>query len=87
MVKKIIHDPSDPSYSLRTIEQWRTEFDLYNSAPHAPDKAASTNDPTLPTVGEITDKGLKLYKAKRTSEGRKADKGQIRMENDQAGTS
>jgi len=83
MVKNIIHDPSDPSYQFRSVEAWKQEFDRYNSKVEE-DKVEPANDPTLPTVGGITDKGRKLYKSKRTAESRKAEKNQIQMEHESA---
>ncbi len=84
IVEAIINDPNDPSYGARTLAEWKAKFD-------GPPKPA---DPSLRTsevpperlresglsVGKVTDKGLRLFEAKRQSEGRKAEQSGVRIE-------
>jgi MoaA/NifB/PqqE/SkfB family radical SAM enzyme len=84
IVEAIITDPNDPSYGSRTLAEWKAKFD-------GPPKPA---DPQLRrvdvpperlresgmAVGKVTEQGRRLFDAKRVSEGRKAEKSGVRIE-------
>jgi MoaA/NifB/PqqE/SkfB family radical SAM enzyme len=78
IVEKIIQDPDDPSYRLRTVAEWRPDFDRRLAAARADptDRAARAatppHPPDAPAVGRITDQGQRLFEAKRVTEARKA---------------
>ena len=82
VVEKILRDPKDPSYQYRTLEAWRKDFEvrIAESALAAERKARQQGDRQLedmsvpggPAVGQITEQGLRLFQAKRLTEGKKA---------------
>jgi len=82
VVEKILRDPKDPSYQYRTLEAWRKDFEvrIAESALAAERKARQQSDRQLeemtvqsgPAVGQITEQGLRLFQAKRLTEGKKA---------------
>ncbi len=89
IVKRIITDPSDPSYALRTLEAWQEDFDKrceetargdHKRRPAADEPDESFRDANAPPVGALTDKGERLFAAKRRSEAKKAEKLGVRME-------
>jgi MoaA/NifB/PqqE/SkfB family radical SAM enzyme len=95
IVLRIIQDPGDPSYPLRTLEAWREDFARREAAPlpalAAPTTLARMQEPGAPghdggvapkplAVGRVTEQGLRLYEAKRRSEGRRAEEAGIAME-------
>ena len=91
IVEKIIHDPRDPSYEFRTMDAWRQDFDrrlaeARAQGTHRPNQGrddqppASMSPPGSPAVGLITEQGLRLFEAKRHSEGRKAAQHGITLE-------
>ncbi len=88
VVEKIIRDPADPSYKLRTLAAWREDFNRRLVEARAlPGRRPDTELPppemrvqgTL-KVGKVTERGQKLYTSKRRSEARKADKLGVKME-------
>lgn len=90
VVEKIIRDPRDPSYRFRTLEEWRVDFDRRVAEaraqgprrPHPQDAMPppEMSPPGAPSVGRITDQGLRLYESKRAAEARKAAQHGIRQE-------
>jgi MoaA/NifB/PqqE/SkfB family radical SAM enzyme len=69
VVARIIQDPQDPSYPLRALGPWRQDFE--RRLAQARDEAQhATADARLP-VGHVTEQGLRLFEAKRLTEGRK----------------
>jgi MoaA/NifB/PqqE/SkfB family radical SAM enzyme len=81
IVKKVIQDPSDPSYPLRNLDDWKIDFE--QRLQQAREQATSVkemNPPDAPNVGQITEQGLRLYSAKRKSEAQKANQAGILME-------
>jgi MoaA/NifB/PqqE/SkfB family radical SAM enzyme len=82
VVEKILRDPKDPSYQYRSMEAWRKDFEvrIAESALAAERKARQQGDRQLedmsvpggPAVGQITEQGLRLFQAKRLTEGKKA---------------
>ena len=89
IVRRIIEDPSDPSYPLRTLEAWRADFERriaeQRADPTPRRSAGASPGPELrpddaPAVGMITEQGLRLWEAKRKSEARKAEQLGVAME-------
>ena len=78
IVEQILYDPGDPTNSFNNLEEWRAAFDDYNSDREA--VPAEPNREGLPNVGRITDKGVRLYKSKRSSETRRAEQRGVNME-------
>lgn len=84
IVEKIIRDPRDPSYRFRSLEEWKAHFD----GPPRPVETTDAQGPPPqmreegPTVGKVTDRGRRLYEAKRKAEGRKAEKLGVSLETD-----
>ncbi len=81
VVERIIHDPNDPSYALRSLAAWREDFDRRLAEARAqgssPRRGHDAPPPEMtpqgaPPVGAITEQGLRLFEAKRLTEGRKA---------------
>lgn len=78
IVEKILNDEGDPTTQLRDLGEWRAAFDAHNARKAADPDAL--RDDSLPTVGKVTDQGLRLYESKRKSEGRRAEKRGVAME-------
>ena len=90
VVERIIHDPNDPSYEFRSLEAWRGDFArrLAEARVQGDGPSRRTHDtppPEMtpsgaPTVGMITEQGLRLFEAKRLTEGRKATRLGVALE-------
>ena len=89
IVEKIITDPSDPSYPLRRLADWKRNFEVRlleakTTAPKKRDEAESTieamRDPDAPLVGMVTEQGVRKFEAKRRAESRKAETLGVTME-------
>lgn len=87
VVRTIIEDPSDPSYALRDLDAWKADF-ARRCQPAAPRLAVhgertvdSMREPDLP-VGKLTDRGRRLYDAKRKREAALADRNDVAQEPD-----
>ncbi|MFW5921406.1 MAG: radical SAM protein [Polyangiales bacterium] len=92
VVRKIIEDPSDPSYPLRDIEEWRADFErrLEEQRERASRRALEEKhgempppemrEPDAPPVGAITDKSRRQFEAKRRAEARKAKRRGVELE-------
>jgi MoaA/NifB/PqqE/SkfB family radical SAM enzyme len=78
LVMNVIGDEtSDPSFRAMSFEEWKTAFANHNAHDQWGD------GPTLkegPRVGSITDKGKRLYEAKRNAEAKRAEKVGVRLE-------
>jgi hypothetical protein len=87
VVRKILEDPTDPSYRDRypSLSAWEADFQkrLEESRERAALRAQMGHDdedmpppemrePDAPRVGQVTDRGLRLFEAKRRREGDKA---------------
>ena len=76
IVERILTDPGDPTTRFVNVEEWRTAFEAHNA-----DAAASTGRATESVqVGTISEYGLRLYRSKRASEGRRAAERGVEME-------
>ena len=90
IVERIITDPSDPSYPLRSLDKWKEDFEkrceetLAGNVERRPSGHDAPPDEMRvaegPAVGQITEKGRKLFEAKRRSEGKKAEKAGVKLE-------
>lgn len=89
IVDKIITDPSDPSYPLRRLSDWKRDFEIRlreAKDPERPKANASEltpedmRDPDAPSVGVVTEQGLRKFEAKRRAESRKAEALGVTME-------
>jgi hypothetical protein len=58
-----------------TYEEWEAKFHKYNAA-----ELGEQNGPAGLAVGAVTERGEKLYEAKRNAEGRKAERGGVALE-------
>lgn len=89
IVDKIITDPSDPSYPLRRLSDWKRDFEIRlreakgterskaNGAELTPEDMRA---PDAPTVGLVTEQGIRKFEAKRRAESRKAEALGVAME-------
>ena len=76
IVERILTDPGDPTTRFANVEEWRAAFEAHNA-----DAAASTGRATESVqVGTISEYGLRLYRSKRASEGRRAAERGVEME-------
>ncbi|MCB9756347.1 MAG: radical SAM protein [Myxococcales bacterium] len=88
IVEQIIRDPADPSYALRSLAEWRVDFERRLAEARArPRRGPREHDApppemreTLIPVGQITDRGQRLFQAKRRAESRKAEALGVNME-------
>jgi len=86
IVEKIITDPSDPSYPLRTLSAWKQDFEErlkaaregFSEKPRVSLDVMRTSD--APGVGIITEQGRRLFEAKRKNESKKAEALGVSME-------
>lgn len=88
IVRAILDDPSDPSFSARSLAAWRDEFRRHGAArtrgaaaaPDRPDMPQEPPPDDAPPVGLVTVEGIRLYHAKRRAEARKAETLGVRQE-------
>lgn len=84
IVERIISDPADPSYELRTLDAWRADFERrVREARHEAARSTAVGPPgreaaasgegegARPRVGEVTAAGRRLYQARRRADGRR----------------
>jgi hypothetical protein len=86
---KIIQDPADPSYPLRSLQAWREDFEARIAAqtaegrpPREPEGRAGDDvmppdemrPQEGPAVGVVNEQGLRLFEAKRRAEAKKAER-------------
>ncbi len=81
VVRKVIEDPADPSYALRNYAAWRVDFKRRLSEQREQDRRslAQVQDGAL-AVGKVTERGRKLYEAKRRRERKLAEQQNIAQE-------
>lgn len=89
IVEKIITDPTDPSYPLRRLSDWKRDFEVRLREAKNPDERRPTAEQEkleimqpsdAPTVGMITEQGVRKFEAKRRAESRKAESLGVSME-------
>jgi MoaA/NifB/PqqE/SkfB family radical SAM enzyme len=80
IVERIIQDPMDPSYSLRTLEEWRGDFERRveeqraESGGREPGAHPAKKIESDLSVGFVTDQSTKKWETKRRAEGRMASR-------------
>ena len=78
IVRRIIEDPSDPSYPLRSLDAWKADFEQRKTETR--EGTITEGEPGLLPVGRLTDQGQRLYESKRKREADKARRAGIRQE-------
>lgn len=78
IVRAIIEDQSDPSYAFRSLDAWREDFERRKDETRA--GAVEVPAAERPPVGRVTDRGERLYQAKRKAERDKARRYGVRQE-------
>ncbi|MFK7990902.1 MAG: radical SAM protein [Sandaracinaceae bacterium] len=92
IVERIIQDPSDPSYPLRSLPEWKRDFRArLKEAAELPARPLHTDqelpppemrDPHAPQVGMVTEQSLLRYQRQRTVAARRAKKLEMALERD-----
>jgi len=88
IVEQIIMDPSDPSYKLRSMSAWKTDFERRQLAAQTDAEHDARKSSAPPTnvgsieVGKVTTEGLRIFQRKRRTEGRQAERHGVKLEND-----
>jgi len=89
IVEKIISDPSDPSYPLRRLSDWKKDFHVRLREANEMGRSKSNTNanaledmrhPDALPVGIITDQGVRKFEAKRRAETKKAEALGVAME-------
>jgi MoaA/NifB/PqqE/SkfB family radical SAM enzyme len=81
IVERIIKDPSDPSYPLRTLAEWRPDFERRLSEARArPSTPEDMRDPDAPPVGMVTEESLARFAKQRAAEERRAARQNVAIE-------
>ncbi len=80
VVEHVLGDGTDPSQKPLTFPQWKKRF---TRAERGMDTAPPQRDASLIPVGRVTDRGERLYVAKRKAEARKTEASGIAMEREQ----
>jgi MoaA/NifB/PqqE/SkfB family radical SAM enzyme len=87
IAERIISDPADPSYPLRTLEAWRPDFARRLAEAKAPSRAvdddlppAHMRDPDAPPVGLVTTESLARFARQRAAEERRAVRQNVAIE-------
>ncbi len=90
IVERIIGDPGDPSYPLRTFDAWRADFDrrVAEAREHARPKQElddempppEMRDPDAPPVGLVTAESVARFAKQRATEERRAAKLDVAIE-------
>jgi MoaA/NifB/PqqE/SkfB family radical SAM enzyme len=77
VVEHVLGDGTDPSQAPMSFAQWKKRF---TRSERDPSSEPPSRDASLIPVGRITERGQRLYAAKRQSEGRKAKAKGIELE-------
>jgi len=78
IVEKIIQDPMDPSYALRSLGEWREDFDrrieeqIASSTERSPGQHPAKKLESDLAIGFVTEESKKKWESKRRAEGRMA---------------
>ncbi len=78
IVEHVLQDGTDPSAGPVSLAQWKRDF----ATPVSPTSTVDP-DPSLVPVGRVTDRGKRMYVAKRRSETTRARAQGIQMERDE----
>ncbi|MCB9598300.1 MAG: radical SAM protein [Sandaracinaceae bacterium] len=83
IVERIISDPADPSYPLRSLADWRPDFERRveeaRQAPPRP-KDEPPRDPSAPPVGLVTEESLRRFTRSRAADERRAARSNVELE-------
>ena len=87
IVRRIIEDPADPSYTLRDYAAWQQDFDsrketARQDAEKERARSYSEDDKKL-SIGHVTSESLRLFEKKRRIEGMAAERGGVKLEKDE----
>ncbi len=89
IVEQVIQDASDPSYPLRTLAEWRPDFERrWAEAGEAAERTARADaddpsamrDPDAPPVGLVSPDSLRRFARTRAAEARRAERQNIALE-------
>ncbi len=83
LVQRIIGDASDPSYPLRTLAEWRPDFERRLAEARATPPRGSGEPPrdtSAPAVGLVTEQSLRRYAKTRAAEARRAARTHVALE-------
>ncbi|MCB9568240.1 MAG: radical SAM protein [Myxococcales bacterium] len=79
IVAAILGDPGDPSFTATTLAAWREDFARRGAPARVPGEPEAMREPVVP-VGRITERGRRLFEAKRRAEAGKAERLGIELE-------
>ncbi len=83
IVERIIADPADPSYALRSLADWKRDFARRlgeaRATPPRP-KHEPPRDPDAPPVGLVTEQSLARYARARAADQRRAARQNVAIE-------
>jgi MoaA/NifB/PqqE/SkfB family radical SAM enzyme len=81
VVERIITDGSDPSYPHRTLPTWKKDFERRMAEGRKQQQSMEEMRPAdAPSVGMVTEQGVRLFESKRRSETKKAEALGVEME-------
>jgi MoaA/NifB/PqqE/SkfB family radical SAM enzyme len=88
VVERIISDPSDPAYPLRTLTDWRPDFErrlaearsLPSRDADEASPSAALRDPSAPPVGFVTAESVARFARFRAAEARRAARAEVTLE-------
>jgi MoaA/NifB/PqqE/SkfB family radical SAM enzyme len=82
IVRAILNDPADPSYSARSLADWRREFQRAGGERTVPVSGdlPDRSVPDAPAVGLVTVDAVRRYHARRRAEARRAEALGVRQE-------
>lgn len=86
IVRAIIEDPADPSYTLRDYDAWKADFATRSEQARQDAEAERARgyaeaDKKL-EIGRVTSESLRLFEKKRRVEGKAAERVGVRLEHD-----
>ncbi len=86
IVGAVLGDPGDPSFNGdMSVAEWRQEFELRGAPSQVPRSRAAMKESGLVPVGRITDRGRRLFAAKRKKEAAQAERLGVAVELGPAG--
>jgi len=85
IVAAVLGDPGDPSFHGMTLAQWREEFAGRGLPQSVPRARETMREAGLVPVGRITERGRRLFAAKRRTEAVKAERLGVAVEREGCG--
>ena len=81
VVETILHDPSDPARERISLPRWRELHAARVASAKADARVRSEGGrASLPVVGQVTDRGVRRFEAKRKAESRRTANRDVQME-------